>query len=571
MTGHGESHRTVASELVVGLMGLPSAGKSSAVNALCGKRLRQSGVCRTTKNVHLIGTMELCRELEFPEEHFTKHALVSDDGVPFGLLDFPGVADIEDTEDLFSAMSVKWGLACDVICWVSDIRTSFMTVHEQNEFDKVRETINKYAQITGRLYQFCILLAKYDFDDERKVLHCPTTVFNDEIVEPEEETTILDCLARVEILFPQIPIAKFNAFGRIAYGKSTEALRLLLARVPPPQDINTSYVLNWAVDDLPFRRQKCLLNSLMEQGFELGDATTVRQKVMTFDEPRVLRELVAYIVLNNPPRTCVAQQIGILPSLDPYVHEIDGSIMPTRAAVVCILALVGANHMVYIRTYLRAAECETLECEHACHATYLDALCNVERCKCRQHTFAIPRMLCHRNHEVHPVIFDLDITLNTDAAVSCRRSFLSLVGDVRRQVWGDEDDDADVPSIVHLVLSGRLSSLLAPLSSLPQTFYDILDRMTMGKVKVPTRTNPTDESMKPRTNPKPVELLYRMCDDQVQFFGPGAFYMKDDLKKAGATWMPHERRWVMSNECGIRFMVENAENNHRVAFRPSVD
>jgi hypothetical protein len=62
-----------------------------------------------------------------------------------------------------------------------------------------------------------------------------------------------------------------------------------------------------------------------------------------------------------------------------------------------------------------------------------------------------------------------------------------------------------------------------------------------------------------------------MCDDHVQFFGPGAFYMKDDLKKAGATWMPHERRWVMSNECGIRFMVENAENNHRVAFRPSVD
>jgi GTPase SAR1 family protein len=221
-------------DIVVGLMGLPSAGKSSAVNALCGKRLRQSGVCRTTKNVHLIGTMERCRELVFPEEHFTKHALVSDDGVPFSLLDFPGVADIEDTNDLFSAMTIQWGLACDVICWVSDIRTSFMTVHEQSEFNRISETIQKASRITGRLYQFCILLAKYDVDDESKEPNYPTTVFNDEILDPEEETTILDCLVRVEGLFPHLPIAKFNAFGRIAHGESSDALRALLARVPPP-------------------------------------------------------------------------------------------------------------------------------------------------------------------------------------------------------------------------------------------------------------------------------------------------------------------------------------------------
>jgi hypothetical protein len=397
------------------------------------------------------------------------------------------------------------------------------------------------------------------------------SVFNDEIIEPEEETTMLDCLARVEGLFPQTPIAKFNAFGRIAYGTSTDALRALLARVPPPQDINTSYKLSWAVEDLPFRQQHRLLDSLIAYGFS-NDATNVRREIMTIDEPRVLRELLAYIVLNNSPRTCLAQKIGTIPSLNPYVYEIEGSIMPTCAAVVCLLALVGPNHLVYVRTYLRAAECDTLECEHACHMTYSDALCNVAQCKCRQHAFVVPRMLCNLNHVVHPVIFELDIIINTDAAVSCRRSFLSLVRDVRRNVW-DEDDDFDVPSIVQLVLSGKLSSVLAPLSILPQKFYDIRDCIQRADKAISPRKQldqlETDlGSLKNQMDSNKSVVFYRICDSGVQFVGTSTFLIKDYIKKYGATWVASERMWVTSKDCGKRFMVENAD---RFAFQVGYD
>jgi hypothetical protein len=54
----------------------------------------------------------------------------------------------------------------------------------------------------------------------------PVNVEHCEIADPEEETTVTDCLARVERMFPDTRICKFNAFGRIAHrAGSSEALR----------------------------------------------------------------------------------------------------------------------------------------------------------------------------------------------------------------------------------------------------------------------------------------------------------------------------------------------------------
>ena len=38
-------------KLLVGVAGLPSAGKSSMINSLVGKRILHTGICRTTKDV----------------------------------------------------------------------------------------------------------------------------------------------------------------------------------------------------------------------------------------------------------------------------------------------------------------------------------------------------------------------------------------------------------------------------------------------------------------------------------------------------------------------------------------
>ena len=45
--------------LLMAVVGLPSAGKSSMVNSIVAKRILQTGVCRTTKEVHLIGKENL--------------------------------------------------------------------------------------------------------------------------------------------------------------------------------------------------------------------------------------------------------------------------------------------------------------------------------------------------------------------------------------------------------------------------------------------------------------------------------------------------------------------------------
>jgi hypothetical protein len=76
------------------------------------------------------------------------------------------------------------------------------------------------------------------------------------------------------------------------------------------------------------------------------------------------------------------------------------------------------------------------------------------------------------------------------------------------------------------------------------------------------------ESMKRQMDSTKIEVLYRMCDAQVQFLGLKTILIKDDLRKSGASWMPHDRMWVMSKDCGVRFMVEHAG---RVAFRASDD
>jgi ribosome biogenesis GTPase A len=75
--------------LVVGFIGLPSAGKSSIINSLVGKRILHSGVCRTTTEVHLIGEEN---GFGFPKDRFHEHSVKTDDGVEITILDLPGVA-----------------------------------------------------------------------------------------------------------------------------------------------------------------------------------------------------------------------------------------------------------------------------------------------------------------------------------------------------------------------------------------------------------------------------------------------------------------------------------------------
>jgi hypothetical protein len=72
------------------------------------------------------------------------------------------------------------------------------------------------------------------------------------------------------------------------------------------------------------------------------------------------------------------------------------------------------------------------------------------------------------------------------------------------------------------------------------------------------------ENMKNHIEAHKIEVCYRISDSQVQFLGLTTMLVKDDLKRSGATWLSFERMWVMSEECGMRFMVDHSR---RITFR----
>jgi len=230
--------------------GLPSAGKSSIINSLVGKRILDTGVCRTTKDAYYIG---VSNDMDFPPDKYHAQDPVSDDGIRFSIIDLPGVADSEnkessnDAED-FDSMTLKYAAKCDVICWVTDIRTAFLTSHEKAEYDKIRSVLSKISLESGKLYQMFVVLAKYDMDDRGsttradgfsglKEIESDGEIESDEeISDKEEDTTVRNCYDRVARLFNSngVRLVKFNAFGRIMHSDmSSPRLKSLVQNIMP--------------------------------------------------------------------------------------------------------------------------------------------------------------------------------------------------------------------------------------------------------------------------------------------------------------------------------------------------
>jgi hypothetical protein len=201
-------------------------------------------------------------------------ALVSDDGVEFCALDLPGIADAENTgsksETDFTALALKWASECDVVVWVTDARTAFLTTHETREFTDMRRALERIADEDGKLFQFCILLAKYETDETGATGAIGAAgaigaikARAGEITRPTEHSTIADHEARIRGLFGRRPfsargpqgivIAKFSAHGRIARSPSASAALKSLV-FSSPGSTHTTFDLKWATEDLPERR-----------------------------------------------------------------------------------------------------------------------------------------------------------------------------------------------------------------------------------------------------------------------------------------------------------------------------
>jgi hypothetical protein len=278
--------------LVVAFVGLPCAGKSTVINSIAGKRVLQSGVCRTTTVATIVGTKDAgvagAMHVSIPA---AAAALVSDDGVEFGAIDLPGIADAENTglssEGNFTALALKWASQCDVVVWVTDARTAFLTTHETREFTDMRSALEKIADEDGKLFQFCILLAKYETDESIATGAAGAAgsikARAGEITRPTEHSTIEDHEARIRGLTGHaVVLFKFSAHNRIAHSSSASAALKAMVLSSPGSTrptAHTTFNLKWATDGLPERRLAQMKRALCAAKIRAAASSTYRTDV----------------------------------------------------------------------------------------------------------------------------------------------------------------------------------------------------------------------------------------------------------------------------------------------------
>jgi hypothetical protein len=182
---------------------------------------------------------------------------MSDDGAEFCALDLPGICDAEDKKGTFDKVTREWAAKCDVVVWVTDARTAFLTTHEAREYAALRAAIQEKADEDGTLYQFLVVIAKYDVGPTTNTTTTSSTtpctsstgirLLDGEIMTRTEDTTIEACFARVQRMFPATRVVKFSAFARILKSGS-EALRVLVSA--HTDGTNDTFDLKWATENL---------------------------------------------------------------------------------------------------------------------------------------------------------------------------------------------------------------------------------------------------------------------------------------------------------------------------------
>jgi len=139
-------------DFIVAFIGLPSSGKSTIINSLIGKRLLESGVCRTTTEYKLLDDI-----------------IEDDNNNKFKVIDLPGICDSQEHDINFNELTNTHIKNANLIIWTSDVNKAFITTHEVNEYNRIKEYIKNINHDTGKLYHLIICLSKCDKDIDQKI------------------------------------------------------------------------------------------------------------------------------------------------------------------------------------------------------------------------------------------------------------------------------------------------------------------------------------------------------------------------------------------------------------------
>ncbi len=246
----------VKTKMNIALVGLPSSGKSSIINSLIGKRLAQSGVSRTTTEAKLYEN------------------LISDDNIDFNIYDLPGIADIEDRNNNFDSLVFETIKKCDLVIWISDIIKAFMTNHEMNEYIKIKKYIEDIAINEGIPIQLFIMLSKMDknIDDIIDDTNNKSGYESDDTYEltGPEDTTVLNIYNNVKTLFNTNDIICFNAYGRSYHHSNSSSILTKFVKPYNPNNINTSFNIKKYYDKIPIVHDCAKIKNLIEFKFING-------------------------------------------------------------------------------------------------------------------------------------------------------------------------------------------------------------------------------------------------------------------------------------------------------------
>ncbi|NDD75764.1 MAG: hypothetical protein EBZ40_12450 [Gammaproteobacteria bacterium] len=417
------------------------------------------------------------------------------------VVDLPGVADAENTgtESNFTEMTLKWAAECDVVVWVTDVRTCFLTTHEKLEYEKLKATtMRDVAQREGRLFQFCVVLTKCDVEVTKtgsagasasaastgasaqrakgalSALYRAPQIKKGEIVSEHEETTVYDCILRAKRMFPDDHMIPFNAFGRIlTRNDASETLKALAARLAPGAGKhNIQLDMKWATEDLHERRQAQMLRSIL---WHLGptEAEYNEDKVDAMkahlDEDSTAALVLAVLGVKDSVHPKEWHR-AIVEAIEPYANARDthDGHHKLNARALGVLQHAPAAAAKYERD-IRARYESSADSRKADFVTDMFCLCGPSCIVTTRMYLLLPfgaslRLVPPRamSSVQHGALFELDVQYSKNRAISAKKSWVEKVRAARVSLWGtDAESDVCVDTAIALTASEVLCSVLA--------------------------------------------------------------------------------------------------------------
>jgi GTPase SAR1 family protein len=245
----------------IAVIGYPSAGKSSLINAVIRRSVCNTAMKRTTE-VSTEYTVESINQI-IPNSRIER--IISSDDIEISkIIDVPGLSDSGDIEKNFDKITFEVLTKVDIVIWCTDSNNAFLTVAEFEAFQNIRSRIDKNASTTGHACILQIYMTKFDVRVDMETVfnsvEKPSSVSGGEI-----ETEDSDVFGLMRGVYEKTGIKPipFNAFG-LSLLQGSESLRKLILKKCNPTPHNTQFNLKPAIDQLPYDRDRAAFRTFID-------------------------------------------------------------------------------------------------------------------------------------------------------------------------------------------------------------------------------------------------------------------------------------------------------------------